>query len=404
MRRSPPATPVPPSNLEPPPPPVHPEPPPEEESVIVSTTEIQRWMNSIEGLATEIAHITGEGKMNSEQKGKVNTLLRRIVNASGQMCVLYQSAKQRVIAAQTTIQTLQEQQHFTEALENLKIAVTEKKSTVAEKTSFADMVKKGPENFVRPNNLSSIAIYPKELKTSDETKALVQKVICPEELKLQVRSLRKTRNGGVIISTETKEDIQKLRESSALSNSGLKVEEPYKRKPRIVIVGVPSDYSEKDLLKHICDQNLAEKLTSISKEDILAAMKLSHKSGKKDSPRCNFILEVSAEIRRALITQERVFLNWNSCPVRDFTIVTRCYKCQQYGHSSKFCKEPIPACGQCGELGHESKVCLKTAEPSKCATCLRFNKPAQHKTGDDSCPAKQFAINKYINSIDYAGA
>ncbi|CAG9131516.1 unnamed protein product [Plutella xylostella] len=118
------------------------------------------------------------------------------------------------------------------------------------------------------------------------------------------------------------------------------------------------------------------------------SIKLSHKSGKRDAKTCNFIIEVPALIRNAFISQGRVFLNWSSCPVKDFTIVTRCYKCQQYGHAAKSCRETVATCGHCGERGHVQSECTKKAEPPKCATCLHFNKPCNHKTGDAECPAK----------------
>lgn len=102
--------------------------------------------------------------------------------------------------------------------------------------------------------------------------------------------------------------------------------------------------------------------------------------------------------------KDRAFINWSSCPVRDFTLVTRCYKCQQYGHAAKSCRETTYICGHCGELGHSIKECTKKEEEPKCATCLHFKKPSNHKTGAADCPAKIMAENRYINSIDYGGA
>ena len=142
----------------------------------------------------------------------------------------------------------------------------------------------------------------------------------------------------------------------------------------------------------------------MSLEKFLASIKLNHKSGKKDAAPCNYVIEVSASIRKALITSQRVFVNWSSCPVRDFTLVTRCYKCQQYGHAAKSCREDTSTCGHCGVIGHSIKECTKKAEPAKCATCLHFKKPCNHATGDSDCPARKLAEKRYINTIDYEGA
>ena len=100
-------------------------------------------------------------------------------------------------------------------------------STPTENASFADMVKRGSNNFGRPNNLSSVAIYLNDNhKTWDETEDLVQKIIRPEQMKLHVRSVRKTKHGGIIISTETKDNADKLKHAVQLSTSGLTAEEP----------------------------------------------------------------------------------------------------------------------------------------------------------------------------------
>ncbi|CAH0669302.1 unnamed protein product [Spodoptera exigua] len=210
-------------------------------------------------------------------------------------------------------------------------------------------------------------------------------------MKLQVRSLRKTKNGGVIISTESKGDIEKLRQSTQLSSSGLSVDEPKKRNPRVVIIGVPSTMPDNEALTCLYHQNLAEKLENCSLDSFLSATKMSHKSGRRDAATCNFVIEVTAATRKALMSQERVFINWSSCPVRDFTLVTRCYKCQQYGHAAKSCRQTSFTCSHCGEQGHTIKDFTKKSDEPKCATCLHFKKPANHTTGATECPAKTMA-------------
>lgn len=299
---------------------------------------------------------------------------------------------------------LNEKIDLSKRLQNLQNKIDETSKPVSGNSSFADMVKRG-NNFIKPVPVSSVAIYPQDnLKSSEETKSLVQKIICPEDMKLQVRGLRKTRNGGVIISTETRGDIEKLKQAAQLTNSGLLVDEPQKRKPRVVVIGVPSSMPEKDFFTCLYKQNIAESLPDLPLEKYLLLTKLSHKSGKKDAETCNFVIEVPAVIRKALISKERVFINWSSCPVRDFTLVTRCFKCQQYGHAAKSCRETTNICSHCGLKGHTLKECTKKAEEPKCATCLHFKKPSKHITGSADCPAKAMAEKRYINSIDYEGA
>lgn len=142
----------------------------------------------------------------------------------------------------------------------------------------------------------------------------------------------------------------------------------------------------------------------MSREFFDSTTKLSHKSGKKDGQTCNFVVDLMPTIRKALINQERVFLNWSSYPIKDFTLVTRCFNCQQYGHSAKFYREKEPTCGHCGKVGHAMKDCTKKEAAPVCATCQRFKKPSAHKTGDEQCPARVYAVTSYVNSTDYEGA
>lgn len=400
MRRSPPPTPT--KSDPPADPPSNPD--NKLPSEVVSTAEIQRWMEVINDGLNEICAIVGEGKMNSDQKLRVNNLCRKVANGTSQMAVMYQSLKQKTIQAHDKIENLQAQQSHANAIDQLKKTV-ETKMQSAELTSYAHIVKKGANNLVRPENLSAIAIYPSDkTKTSDETKALVQTIISPEAFKLQVRGIKKVRNGGVLISTENKGDIDKLRGSHKLASSGLTIEEPSKRRPRIIIIGVPQSLSEKEVLDCIYEQNLSDKVPNYTRESFAETAKISHKSGKKNPSFTNYIIEVPPTIRRVLVNQGRIFINWTSCHVRDFTIVTRCYNCQLFGHAAKFCRESTPACNHCGESGHTHKECTKKSTPPVCATCKRFKRKCDHQTGDESCPARKYAEANYINSIDYEGA
>lgn len=406
VRRSPPSTPIPADQNQtkepaPPPPTTENELP----SEVIATSEIQRWLGSIDSILSEICSIVADGKMNSDSKLRVTNLCRKVNSGTSQMAVLYQSLKQKSIQAHSTIQHLQGQQNFADSLCQFKEVVESKMSRSGPDSTYANMVKKGSDMFIRPENLSSVAIYPSDkTKSSDDTKSLVQKIISPEELKLHVRGLRKIRNGGVIIRTDNKDDIHKLKSSQKLASSGLTVEEPSKRRPRIAVIGVPVALTETEVFDCIYAQNLTEKLPNINRESFLESIKLSHKSGKKDRLTCNYILEVPAKIRKIIMDQGRIFINWTSCPVRDFTIVTRCFNCQQFGHAAKFCRETNPTCNLCGETGHSYKDCNSKGSPPQCATCKRFQRKSDHPTGDVNCPARKYAEDNYINSIDYVGA
>lgn len=380
--------------------------PPPPSADAVSTPEIQKWMSQIEQCLNEICTISGDGKLNSEQKLKISSISRTVLGGVSQMAVQYQSLKQKYISASTLINVLKEQTDVAAQIKDLKTCVQSVQSSSSPSSrSFADMVKKGDLPLVCPSSMSSVAIYPANKDTSsDDTKKLVQNLIRPEEMKLHISGMRKTRSGGVIICSDNKNDILKIKQSEQLKNSGLKVEDATKRRPKVIVLGVPSNLSEKEIFDCLYEQNISDKHPNLNRNTLNNAVRVSHKSGKKNEPTCNYILEVAAPIRRTLIEQQRVFINWTSCAVRDYTLVTRCYKCQQYGHSAKFCRDTESTCGHCGSTGHSIKECSKPAESAKCATCVRFNKPANHKTGDEQCPARKSAVTRHISTTDYEGA
>jgi hypothetical protein len=128
-------------------------------------------------------------------------------------------------------------------------------------------------------------------------------------MKLKVCGFRKTKNGGVVISTESKDALEKLKSSVHLANSGLIVNETNKRKPRIIVIDVPSSMTETEVYKYIFEQNLVDKIPNMTRDTFMTSIKLSHKSGRKDADHCNFVLEVPALIRKALLAQDRVFIN-----------------------------------------------------------------------------------------------
>ncbi|KZR98073.1 Uncharacterized protein APZ42_006689, partial [Daphnia magna] len=67
--------------------------------------------------------------------------------------------------------------------------------------------------------------------------------------------------------------------------------------------------------------------------------------------------------------------------------VRRCYKCNNYGHTSSHCKAPAPTCGKCSS-NHDSRSC--NASTFKCPNCKK-----NHTAGDPSCPDQINAVKRY---------
>lgn len=86
-------------------------------------------------------------------------------------------------------------------------------------------------------------------------------------------------------------------------------------------------------------------------EDFAQSFKPVFKTGKRDQAVTNWVAEVDPGLRTRILDQGRIFLEWTACKIKDFTSVSRCCNCQQYGHVGKHCKGK-KICSICAQEGH----------------------------------------------------
>ncbi|XP_017795321.1 PREDICTED: uncharacterized protein LOC108576773 [Habropoda laboriosa] len=269
--------------------------------------------------------------------------------------------------------------------------------------SYAEKVKVRsnvvPQTAIKPPR-NVITVYPSEnstIKDSEETKKAIVSSMTPAKEKLKIRNVRKINNKGILIETETPEDLQHLLRNQKLEAVGLKVGLPPRKKPRMIIYSIPTDKQDNEILKAIHDQNFENLTIAKFTEDF----NLAFKTGDKSRTKVNWVVEVTPEIRETLKKSGKVFIDWSACNTQDFLAVSRCYKCQAFGHVSKFCTANEDTCGHCAQSGHIYKDCKSKSQNPTCANCKRANKPHNHCSRDKDCPAYENAIRTYINRIDY---
>ncbi|CAK9820511.1 Uncharacterized 50 kDa protein in type I retrotransposable element R1DM [Anthophora quadrimaculata] len=276
-------------------------------------------------------------------------------------------------------------------------------NTIKPALSYAEKVKVRsnvvPQKAIQPPR-NVITVYPAEnstIKDSEETKKAIVGSMIPAKEKLKIRNVRKINNKGILIETQTPEDLQNLLKSQKLETAGLKVGLPPRKKPRMIIYSIPTDKQDSEIMKAIHNQNFENLTTEKFAEDFI----LAFKTGDKSRTRVNWVVEVTPEIRETLKKSGKVFIEWNACNTQDFLAVSRCYKCQAFGHVSKFCTAKEDTCGHCAQTGHVYKDCKSKSQNPSCANCKRANKPHNHCSRDKDCPAYENAIRTYINRIDY---
>ena len=80
--------------------------------------------------------------------------------------------------------------------------------------TYAAIANNKVEPTKKIKNIPNLIIRPKAKQNAEKTKKDLQDNIKPEVLKVGVKNTRTTKNGGVIIKCDTKEDIEKLQKEA----------------------------------------------------------------------------------------------------------------------------------------------------------------------------------------------
>nr|XP_015839924.1 PREDICTED: uncharacterized protein LOC107398883 [Tribolium castaneum] len=162
----------------------------------------------------------------------------------------------------------------------------------------------------------------------------------------------------------------------------------------------PSKYSRcpyplKELRESAFQQN--ERLANFSREDFSPRFKI----GPKDRSTTTWVVEIDRKIR-TVILRDWLAIGWQTCKVSDHIRITRCYKCQKFGHQSKDCQSE-QTCGRCAG-NYSFKECKVKEENSVCANCKSSKLPEEeqkHQTDSPKCPTYIRKIKDLIGKTDY---
>lgn len=187
----------------------------------------------------------------------------------------------------------------------------------------------------RKNTKTVLLTYPKNAESSsDDTKEFVRKEIAVVSDDRQIHKIARIKNGGVAIELRDSAQADTVRDLLQ-KNKEYEVVEPKLRQPKLMVYDLPSEVGPDEVKDVIYEKNLRQR--GISRDDYSHSTKLLYRTGPKGEERCNWVFETSREIRRILLDEGRIFFHLVSVQVVPFQLVTRCFKCQRYGHMSKHC-------------------------------------------------------------------
>ncbi|XP_011688406.1 PREDICTED: uncharacterized protein LOC105450322 [Wasmannia auropunctata] len=187
--------------------------------------------------------------------------------------------------------------------------------------------------------------------SSNDTREAFRKIIKPADFNLRVKKISAVKKSGIRIEALTV-DLSKMMNSSALSNAGLRLIKETRVNPRMLVQGVPSELTKKEIKADIMALNLEN-------EDA-AGLRIIYKFPvKKNRRTTSCIIEVSLDIRVSLLKDKHIFVGYHACKISDYVRVLQCFKCLAFGHFAENCKSS-PLCGHCAG-SHEMRDNKKQA-------------------------------------------
>lgn len=249
-----------------------------------------------------------------------------------------------------------------------------------------------------PNVIKILPVNSDAATSSEDTRKQIKKLISPNQEKLQVLGMRNINGNGVLITTANKKDLDTIKQNLQIKDAGFSVGEPSKKNPKIIIFDLQKNETEKKLMKHIISQN---GFTQQEQKTIQDGARFSFKTGNRNKETVHWVLDTTPQARNLLMKRDRIFIDWYSCRIKDYIAVTRCYKCQGYGHTTKYCRSKVDICGHCGREGHRYNDCPNKSKTPSCSNCKRNGHPHAHAANDRNCTAHEIAITRTLERIDY---
>ncbi|XP_039313845.1 uncharacterized protein LOC105203452 [Solenopsis invicta] len=237
-----------------------------------------------------------------------------------------------------------------------------------------------------------------DLRTNKEIKEQVIKSLRHVKERLKIRSIKQMRRKGLIIEVDSKKDVEALSKVD-LSKKQLKIEQPKKFLPSLIVYDVEKELKEDEILQNLINKNF-DHLSDVELDKLKEVVKVRYRYRNREN-RLNWIIQMPGKYLSYIVNKGRVYMQWQTYRAREYINISRCFKCHSHGHVAKICTNPDQLCEICGSKEHLKKECDKTEEP-RCMNCIRTRrKENRHSVRSKDCPEYLKQVDLYHNKTKW---
>lgn len=250
-----------------------------------------------------------------------------------------------------------------------------------------------------PSTRPAIIVSAKsQVKGSSETVQHWTQSVSFRDTNFAPARIQQLSNNKVRVEFESHRHLEVALHKASHPNSTIIAEEAKKLQPMIILKGISTQTPVEELVDTIYEQNDCIK-AACEKMNII----LKFKRDNRNSSLYNAVLMVTPACFRAMINSGRINVDHSRVHAEMYTPLLHCYKCMQFGHTRKHCKQNS-VCSHCSQTGHEFRECpLKNNKQKACCiNCFNTKRTnTNHSATSQSCPIVIHMINKTRERTDY---
>lgn len=172
------------------------------------------------------------------------------------------------------------------------------------------------------------------------SKKCYKKYSKPDRAQSGVNKIKNIRNNAIVIECKTKDEHQIFKNQINSKINEFEAKIPLKKKPKIIIYNIPKSVDTQNIIENIVTQNQFFNISTNEKNyEQKINYKLSLKSRNKNVR--HLVFEIDPEIRKLIMNQKYLNIEWNRCECADFISITRCTSCLAFGHFKNACKAEV---------------------------------------------------------------